>query len=360
MKILHIARIGTNLDNGVNVVVPMHVAEQSKFSTTALVNLNNVQIAGVCQLPYNGKDDFPYSQLKVFGRPDLIIFHEVNNFEYIALYKKLIKEKIPYIIIPHGEISKEALKKKWLKKKIAYFLFFNKFIKNALAVQNLSKGEYDKTFIAKNKFISPNGIAIPAECKSVRQGEGMRLLYIGRLDWVHKGLDRMINALGVIRDFALKNHITLDIYGPDVMGRKAVIQEFTQKNELSDIVKIYDPVFGDAKREEIFNHDVFIQTSRFEGQPLSVLEAMAYGMPCILTQGTNLIEEALSQECAYAAGETPEEIGETIKKAFYDRCSWEEKGAKARKYITENYSWDKVAETTVAEYKKIICENESV
>ena len=352
MKILHIAKISLNRDNGVNVVVPKHVAAQSAFADTAFINLNNIFVKGINQLSYKGVKNFPDNIAAPFNRPDLVVFHEVNNIEYIALYGKLLKKGIPYFIVPHGEISAQALKKKWLKKKIAYILFFNRFIRKAAAVQSLSTGEYDATVIAPRKFVSPNGIDLPQAEKQTFSDRGMKLLYIGRLDWVHKGLDRLIDAMGCIQDFARENGITLDIYGPDVSGRRAVLEKFVDKNGVADIVKLNDAVFGDQKRDRIMDHDIFIQTSRFEGQPLSVLESMAYSMPAILTAGTNLMSEVVGADCGYGAGDAAEAIGEAIKKAYGDRSDWVNKGRRARQYVARNYSWQKVAAETVEKYKE--------
>lgn len=354
MVILHVAKIETNVDNGVNAVVPKHVAWQGKYAETALLNVNNVAIDGVRQLKYVGADSFPEALSQPFDKPDLVVFHEVNVIEFIALYKKLKKAGIPYVIVPHGEITTQALKKKWLKKKIAYFLWFNGFIKNAKAVQCLSQGEFDESKIKCNKFIASNGTDIPSESKRYNGGAGMKLLYIGRLDWVHKGLDLMINAIGSIRDFARENAISLDIYGPDFFGRREKVESIIEENNVRDIVKVHDPVFGEEKKEIILSHDVFIQTSRFEGQPLGVLEAMSYGMPVIATKGTNFVENIKECDGGYDAGETESQIADAIRTAFETKSRWQKIGNNARKFVNEKYNWDTMANKAIAQYGRYI------
>ena len=357
MIVLHIAKIQTNVDNGVNAVVPKHVAEQRKYAETAMLNINNVQIPGVKQLRYDGSDAFPGSLPVPFNKPDIAVFHEVNVIEFIGLYKKLKKAGIPYVIVPHGEITEQALKKKWLKKKIAYFLWFNAFVKNAKKIQCLSLSEQNRVRLTDNTVVIGNGTDIPEISKSEFSDKGLKLIYIGRLERHIKGLDRLIEAIAGIADTARKNGISLDIYGPDVFGRRADIQSLIDNAGVGDLIKIYDPVFGDKKEKALLEHDIFIQTSRSEGLPLGVLEAMAYAMPVILTKGTSMMEDMKKCDGGYPAGDSVEEIKNAVLNAFSDKKEWKQKGDSGRKFIIENYSWAKIGKEEIEQYGKIINEN---
>ena len=112
MVILHIARIGTNPANGVHVAVPLHIQAQAQFAQVGLVNLSNIDVLGDLQFEYKGGKDFPDYLPAPFNKPDIVVFQEVNCIEYIKLYKRLLKKNVPYIIVPHGEITCTALRKK--------------------------------------------------------------------------------------------------------------------------------------------------------------------------------------------------------------------------------------------------------
>lgn len=355
MVILHIANIVNIKTNGVGIAVPQHIKAQSKIAQVCLVNVRNINIPDVVQYEYQGAGNFPNYLPKPFNKPDIVIFHEVNYIEYIWLYKKLIKSGIPYIIVPHGSLTKTALKKKWLKKKIAYTLWFNRFVKKAAAVHCLSENEAKESVIAKKKFVVPNGMDLHEQKPMHLERNGMKLLYIGRLEFEIKGFDLLIDAAALICKEMRQSNMTIDIYGPNILGRRETLQKYIDNMQQGDIVKVHDPIFADEKEKAFLDYDVFIQTSRSEGMPMGILEALSYGMPVIATTGTNLMEEIVKYDCGYAAWQSVETIAEAIKEALKTKKSWQEKGENARHLIEEKYSWEKVAKDSIKMYDSYAC-----
>lgn len=361
MKILHVAKISDNKLNGVNAVVPEYIRYQSKFADIKFINLKKIDIDGLSewQVEFDNLENIlEILKLQDFI-PDIVVIHEVNNVENIKLYKILKKANIPYVIVPHGEITKTALKKKWLKKKIAYLLWFNKFIKNAEAIQCLSENEMTNIKFKNEKFVATNGVNLPDKFKSDFNEQTTQMVYIGRLDCMHKGLDLMLSGINEVSDFCRDNNVKLTIYGPDILGRKKILQDLISKFNLQDMVSLHNPVCGQDKVETLLKNDIFIQTSRFEGMPLGVLEAMSFGLPCIITKGTNLIEDVCEFDAGYDAGTTEQTIADAIKFAVKDRENWKNKGAQAVKLVSEKYNWEFISKSTIAKYTKYIkeCQN---
>ena len=261
---------------------------------------------------------------------------------------------MPYIIVPHGELTAIAQRKKWLKKKAANLLLFNAFIKKAKAVQCLSQNELKNSKIKQKKFIATNSVIFPTVEKQNFSADGVNFLYIGRLEVKIKGLDLMIAAVAEVADKMRASGCKLKIYGPDYKGRYAQVEKLIAKHGVGDVVELNPAIFGEQKENEILNSDVFIQTSRTEGMPLGILEALIYGVPCIVTKGTNLAEFIDENDAGWPAETKADSIAEAIVRAIDERESLPVKSRNAVKAMKENFSWDVIAKKAIEDYKSLI------
>ncbi len=354
MVILHISSIANDSFSGVSVVVPQYIKGQAKSGhIVALLNVSGIRIKGMEEWQLKTENKIVIDELeKPFNRPDLVVFHECYRKAYIGIWPQLKKRGIPYVVLPHGELGEAAQRKKWLKKKVANLLLFNRFVNNAVAVQCLSKREIETTYFGKKKILATNGVDIPEMSKKLFSKSCVKITYIGRLDAYHKGLDLLIGAVASIHNRL--SGVEVNIFGPDIYGRKAHLEELVKRFNVEDVVRIHPEVTGQEEQRIIMDTDIFIQTSRFEGMPLGLLEAMSYGIPCIASEGTTLAEEIEKAEAGWNAGACSETIAETIVRAVEERAEWKRFGLNGRALIADKYSWDVVTRGTISEYSKLL------
>jgi Glycosyltransferase len=99
------------------------------------------------------------------------------------------------------------------------------------------------------------------------------VIAVGRLEW-QKGFDRLIKIWAIVS----KEHPDwcLDIFGEGTLEtdlRKAI--QDAQLNNISILP------FTQKISMEYANSSILVQTSRFEGFSLALLEAVRHGLPCI-------------------------------------------------------------------------------
>lgn len=355
MRILHIAAINNNPCTGVPVAVPQHLKAQKEFADVALLNMLPYPIEGIDKC-FIGDDYLTIESLPdYFSRPDLVVFHEVYYIKFIKIASDLKKRKIPYIIIPHGSLTKEAQNKKRLKKIVGNFLLFSNFIKGALAVQYLSEKESASSKFGKRRIIEPNGILMPKIKKQYyNKTKEIRLVYIGNLQIKIKGLDLMLEAIKQNEELLTKRNVRIDLYGPNFSTRHEDILNLITALGLEKLVFLHDSVTNDEKKKALLNSDVFIQTSRSEGLPMGILEALSYGIPCIVTQGTNLKEIIEESDAGWGADNTSDSIGIAIKHFISNQDKLQQKSENAIRLIKERFEWSVVANRTISKYLELL------
>lgn len=123
--------------------------------------------------------------------------------------------------------------------------------------------------------VIPNWVPSLPTSLTPRNGNGLRLLFVGRLQ-PHKGAAMILDAMREIETIDNSDRVSLTIVG-----------EGACRQELESLAQGLDVRFaGFQKDPSLFYReaDVFINPSLGpEGLPLVSLEAMSYGLPCIFS-----------------------------------------------------------------------------
>ena len=118
--------------------------------------------------------------------------------------------------------------------------------------------------------------------------------------------------------------------------------------ELDSIAVYCGGVYGKDKQKVLKEADAFILTSRFEGMPMGVLEALTYGVPCILTPGTNMADDLSQFGAGWKAEFNANSVAEIIIKAVNDLKNNYKYHHEAAYKLSKTFDWNKISKQHVA------------
>jgi glycosyltransferase involved in cell wall biosynthesis len=110
---------------------------------------------------------------------------------------------------------------------------------------------------------------------------------------------------------------------------------------------------GELKYAALAAASLYVAPSYSEGFSMSVLEGMAAGLPCIITTGCNF-PEAAAAKAAVVVDINAEAVAEALETCLGHPEQSKMMGDRARQFILENYTWDKIAKSLIKVYEKII------
>lgn len=356
MKILFIAKPLSKSGNGVVSAMESELKYLQKKADVALFNIGVELDKTIVENMFNIKDykkirDLPFP----YNNPDLVVFEEVYKLEYIKLYNECLRKKIPYVVIPHGCLVEVEQQNKRIKHIIANILLFNRYLKKAEAVQFLNEQEKNNSkFKYKKSIIIPNSIDYVKRTYK-RDDSKFKFIYIGRYAVRVKGLDLLIKTFVSLKNWCTENNVVLELYGPiDENPELELLKEEIKNNKCTNYIKINGPVFGSDKAKKLQEAKVFIQTSRHEGQPMGIIEAMSYGLPCLVTYETSFGEYCNQNKCGIGVNFSEEELKKAIISIFNDKKYLKECEKNAIVKMKENFEIKKVTDITLNIYEEIV------
>jgi len=260
--------------------------------------------------------------------PDLLVVNQGFNFNGVDLMTFAIQSKINYVIISHA-VNEGMWPDLNLRKKMIQG--FGNSQKNYFVSQdNLEVTEAQLGFKLQNSEVIRNPFNVPFDVDlDYPQQEDYHVACVGRYDFYAKGQDVLLRVLAL--DKWKRRNLIVNFYGEgnDVENLKDLIQLYEIKNAIvhthTDTIAIWK------------NNQALVLTSRFEGLPLVLVEAMLCRRFAIITNVSGNKELIKDNETGFiAAAPRPEYVDEAMERAWQVRGNWESIGEQARQELIKN------------------------
>ncbi len=304
----------------------------------------------------------------------MVHFHDLYYPLQSALAIQMNRRGWKYIVSLHGGLQDGHQNRKFIKKTLGNIFFHNSFLTKSEAVHVLNETEklsFQKKFPHVRTFLLSNGISWDALSMSHSLSSTeilpssrtfLRVGFIGRLDIHNKGIDILLKAVKLLQERHPGVLMEFIFVGPFHANRDEIVLN-NLISSLNDPAKVVltGTMTGRDKWEMLTSFDVFVHTSRYEGMPGAVIEAMAFGKPCLVTPGTNMQTIVLNCEGGWACEASSESIAKALLFIAADRKEILRRGINAQKYVCEHLVWDKIAKSYVQQVERLligVCERE--
>ena len=161
---------------------------------------------------------------------------------------------------------------------------------------------------------------------------------------------------------------------PDVLGANIITEQFGLKKDdyilflarivpekgLHYLIKAYKQIRTDKKlvivggtshsNDYLLSSDIFIQTSRHEGMPMGILEAMSYGNCCLVSDINETAGVVQDKGITFKKGDV-EDLKNKLIELLDDETKVETYKGQAASFILNKYNWDDVVKRTIQLYK---------
>jgi glycosyltransferase involved in cell wall biosynthesis len=256
------------------------------------------------------------------------------------------KAEVPYVITPQGAYHPSVLSRRRRVKRVWLAALERRLLNGSLAIHMHFDGEKEhlsRIGYRGNVIVAPNGIERGRGGSQVPEdfrwdgGSGGYVLWMGRYDIEHKGLDLLLKGLAAIPE---KERPILRMHGPDFRGGKAQTEHLVEELGLRDQVRVDPPIYGDEKWAVMQQSLLFVYPSRWDSNSVATMEAAGLGIPVLATSTTYVGPRLAADGGALVVDPTPDAMAQGLIAGTSPRAA--AIGEQAENLIREQFSWTNV------------------
>lgn len=194
-----------------------------------------------------------------------------------------------------------------------------------------------------------NGVAEIPWASVPKEAGVITVLFLGNL-CQRKGVWDLVASAKSLPDFVR----TVLVGGEEDPGIADKLRNYLAREKLESKVLLAGPAVGEAKLEWLRRADIFVLPSYAEGVPISMLEALAAGLPAVLTPVGGI--PSVLREGEHALFVTPgdqAELSNAIAQLAADAGLRRRLGEAARRHVLERYGIENSARKYFGLYREL-------
>ena len=261
---------------------------------------------------------------------DVVIIHGIWTFHSFGTWQAIHKH-LPYLVYPHGMLDpyfKRAFPLKHLKKHLFWHWSDYRVLRDATAVcftceeeKVLARHSFSR-YICNEKVVGLGTAPPPDDVENQKTAffqafphlkDTPYLLFMSRIH-PKKGLDLLLKAVGELRrlkQWPQEYHLV--IAGPDGVGWRAELEKLAEE-EFSSRLTWTGMLSGDMKWGALRNAEAFILPSHQENFGIVVAEALACGLPVLISDKVNIWREIEAAKAGFVSPDTQQGTIDLIQK----------------------------------------------
>lgn len=325
-----------------------------RFTEDAAKEFQGVRLKILPSIPTKHLDAITHTLVAsihvLFQDVDIIHYHGIGPAT-LAWIPRLFKRSAVTVVTFH---SLDRFHQKWGWFARLYLRYAEwaavRFPHYTIAVSHGIQDYCRRHFKAETEYV-PNGANLypyPGSDRLAQWGlkPGSYFLTSARLV-KQKGIHHLISAYD---GFESEKRLVVAGAGEDAPGSYAVWIKSLAAGNSSIIFTGFQT--GQALRQLIANCYLYVHPSEAEGLSVSILEAMAAGR-CVLVSDIPENIEPIDHSGLTFTNADPNSLHERLRQLLNHPEIVEELGGKGRKWVEQEYSWDRVADSTEAFFLRV-------
>ena len=300
---------------------------------------------------------------RAIGDFDIVHVHGLWHFGGLMAARIAKRKGVPYVVSLRGELDGRRLRHKGFKKRIYRALLLDDVLRSADALHAVSAaecGHVARLGIRTPVFVCPNGVDLAALDEGAPPDEGFLaehpalqgrqiVLYLGRIEAL-KGLDVLAEAF--VEVASTRDDAALLVAGRDEDDTLPGMQQTLRDAGISERMVLAGFLTGRRKAAAWAGAAVFVLPSYSEGFSNAVVEALAAGLPVVISEQCNF-PEVERAGAGFVVPATPGAVAEAVAAVLADADLARRMGERGRRLIEEHYQWSAIARRMAQRYGEL-------